>query len=166
MRDERAFTPHAEPGWLSWDSYSPEVEFCTFVGMLQRMLQPQVLLETGVGVGRLTSHLDLEGRTYLGFESDPQWRVPPANQAEATPQPGQIRTADFVVFDSAPEYRLGEIARWAEHGKPGSLCVVHDCGNGHPDGWAHLDIRRAVEATGLPGIFLKNPRGGWIGQHP
>lgn len=165
MHDERAFTPHAEPGWLSWDSYSPEAEFCTFVGVLQRMLQPAVLLETGVGVGRLTSHLDLVRCTYLGFESDSRWRVPPSNQPEATPSPEQLQAADFVVLDSAPGYRLGEIAGWAEHGKPGSVCVVHDCANNHPEGWAHWDIRQAVEDTGLPGVFLKNPRGGWLGVH-
>lgn len=165
MRDERAFTPHAQSGWLSWDSYSPEEEFCAFVGMLQRMLQPAVVLETGVGVGRLTSHLDLEGRTYLGFESDADWRRAPANQAEATPSAVQMAGADLVVLDSAPAYRLPEIALWAEHGRPGAVCVVHDCGNNHPDGWTHLDIRRAVEQTGVPGIFLKNPRGGWIGVH-
>lgn len=167
LRDEREFTPFAAPGWMSWDNWSPERDFCRFVGMVQRMLQPAVVLETGVGAGRLTAHLDLEACIYVGFESDPEWRHPPAELG--TPTAGQMASADLVVLDSAPEFRIPEIRRWAEHGKSGSVCVVHDCGNGHPDRkkWStHRDLRRTVEAIGLPGIFLRNPRGGWLGWHP
>lgn len=164
-RDETVFTPWAQPGWESWDGWSPERDFCRFAGWLQRMLQPAVVIETGVGVGRLTAHLDLGACDYLGFESDPRWRRPPAG-GEPSPSDGQLGSADLVVLDSAPTVRRREIARWAAHGKAGSVCVVHDCGNGHPSGHPHHRIRRAVEATRVPGVFLANPRGGWVGIHP
>ncbi|WP_190059370.1 hypothetical protein [Streptomyces echinoruber] len=165
VQDEQAFTPHAEAGWLAWDSYSPEQDFCRFAGMLQRMLRPAVVLETGVGVGRLTEHLNLGACTYLGFEADPKWRRPPADPVQGTPTAGHMAAADLVILDSAPEYRFRELARWVERGKPGSVCLVHDCGNGHAEDTFHHKMRRAVEAAGLPGVFLRNPRGGWLGIH-
>lgn len=165
LHDEREFTPFAASGWLSWDQWSPEQDFCRFAGMLQRMLQPAVIIETGVGIGRVTDHLDLAACTYLGFETDPSWRHPPAELG--TPTPEQMATADLVILDSTPSFRIREIKLWAEHGKSGSVCLVHDCGNGHPQRWAtHHRMRRAVEATKLPGMCLRNPRGGWLGWHP
>jgi hypothetical protein len=165
MRDEQAFTPHAQPGWLSWDTYSPEQDFCRFVGMLQRMLQPAVTLETGVGTGRLTGHLDMTVGTYLGFESDPRWRSPLADPEHGSPTAGQVASADLVILDSDPDHRFAELGSWVEHGKPGSVCVIHDCGNGHQGMTFHDQMRHAIEETGLPGIFLSNPRGGWLGWH-
>lgn len=165
-RQERQFTRRAPLGWLSWDAWSPERDFCAFVGMLQRMLSPALVLETGVGVGRLTSFLDLGSCKYLGFESDPAWRQPPAVDGRETPTESELAQADLVLLDSDPAYRLGEIAGWAQHGKPGSVCVVHDCGAPNDRRLTHRRIREVVEATGVPGILLRNPRGGWLGWHP
>ncbi|MFF9097569.1 hypothetical protein ACF1AX_31160 [Streptomyces sp. NPDC014802] len=165
MYDEQTFTPHAEPGWAAWDEWSPEQEFCAFAGSLQRMLQPAVVVETGVGVGRLTGHLDLDACTYLGYEADPEWRRPPADPEQATPTPGTMAQADLVILDSAPEYRFAELAMWVEHGKPGSVVLVHDAGNAHMLGTLHARIGAACAATGQPGLFLRNPRGGWLGIH-
>ena len=165
MRDEQQFTPHAEPGWLSWDEYSPEQDFCRFVGMLQRVLGPAVVLETGVGVGRITDHLDLEACEFLGFESNPMWRREFAVPAAATPEPEQMAVADLVILDSDPAFRFAEFETWVEHGKPGSVCVVHDCGNGHGDETFHAELRRAIEVAGVTGAFFRNPRGGWLGVH-
>lgn len=165
MVDETRFTPHAQPGWEAWNSYSPEVEFCRFVGMLQRMMQPAVIVETGVGAGKITAELALDGVEWLGFESDSQWR-PAAAQPGVSPDATHIGRADLVILDSDPQWRFDEIACWTGHGKPGSVCVVHDAGNGHPDGWTtHHRVRDAVTRTGQPGVFLRNPRGGWLGIH-
>lgn len=169
LRDEREFTPFAAAGWMSWDQWSPELDFCRFAGMLVRVTAPAVVVETGVGVGRLTAHLDTTSSVYLGFESDPAWRRPPALTGRETPTPDEMGSADLVVLDSEPSLRRREIASWAACGKPGSVCLVHDCGNGHPDHpqWTeHHRLRRGVEATGIPGLFLSNPRGGWLGWHP
>lgn len=164
--EESRFTRHAPAGWLAWDAFSPERDFCVFVGMLQRMLAPAVVLETGVGVGRLTSFLDLSSCAFLGFEGDPKWRRPPADSQQATPTVEQLAAADLVILDSNLEFRLDEIARWAEHGKPGSVCVVHDCGAPNDRRSTHRRVREAVDATGIAGVFLRNPRGGWLAQHP
>lgn len=165
MHDEQAFTPHAEPGWLAWDSYSPEQDFCRFAGMLQRMLQPAVVLETGVGIGRLTEHLDLDACTYLGYEADPEWRRPPAHPEQATPTPLTMAQADLVILDSAPDFRFDEIKMWALYGKRGSVVLVHDAGNGHTPGTLHAQIGFACATTNQPGMFLRNPRGGWLAVH-
>jgi hypothetical protein len=165
MQDEKQFTPHAELGWLSWDEWSPEQDFCRFVGMLQRMLQPAIVVETGVGVGRLTGHLDLGSCTYLGYESDNAWRQPPANQKWDSPGQAELEAADMLILDSAPDHRIVEFDVWAEHGKPGSVCIVHDCGNGHAPGTIHAELRAVIEVWNIPGVFLKNPRGGWMGVH-
>jgi hypothetical protein len=166
MQDEKQFTPHAELGWLSWDEWSPEQDFCRFVGMLQRMLQPAVVVETGVGVGRITEHLDLDACQFFGFESDPAWRRPPADPELATPSWLHMTSADLVILDSEPDVRFAELELWAEHGKAGSVVVVHDAGNGHDAATLHSRIGFACASTSLPGVFLKNPRGGWMGVHP
>lgn len=166
MVDEQTFTPWATPGWESWDAWSPEVGFCEFVGVMQRMTQPAVVLETGVGIGRVTGFLDLNACTYLGFEHNPQYRNPPADPGRPGPDAADMSRADLVILDSDPSQRLDEIAMWAEHGKPGSACIIHDAGNGHSNGHIHHQVRQAIEATGINGVYLANPRGGWLGQHP
>lgn len=168
--DETQFTTWAQPGWQSWDTWSPEVEFCQFVGWLQRMTAPAVVVETGVGVGRITQYLDLAACDYVGFESDPDWRRNDTIPYQDTPTPGRqhIHDADLVILDSAPNYRLNEITSWAKFGKTGSVCVIHDAGNGHPANphSVHHRVRRTIEGTRIRGIYLRNPRGGWMGQHP
>jgi hypothetical protein len=165
MHDEQQFTRHAQQGWLSWDEWSPEQDFCRFAGLLQRMLQPQHVLETGVGIGRITSHLDLTACEFLGFESDPAWRRPPADPDLVTPTAGHMAVADFVILDSDVEVRFAEIALWGEHGKAGSVVLVHDTGNGHHPASVHSQIGFACAQTGQPGTVLKNPRGAWMGIH-
>lgn len=165
MLDEQMFTRHAVQGWASWDEWSPEQDVCRFAGLLQRMLQPAVVLETGVGIGRITSHLDLSACRLLGFESDPVWRRAPADPVLRTPSAEHMARADMAILDSDPEFRLPEIALWAERGRPGSVCLVHDAGNGHPAGSVHARIGAACAATGQPGMLLRNPRGAWLGIH-
>ena len=128
--------------------------------------QPQVVLETGMGIGRVTDFLDLESCFFLGFEHDPQWRSPSAIPDRKTPTADEMASADLVILDSEPGWRATELALWADCGKPGSVCIVHDCGNGHTAGSVQHAVRRAVDAIDIHGIYLSNPRGGWIGQHP
>jgi hypothetical protein len=165
--DESVFTPFARPGWTAWNSYSPEVEFCQFVGLLARMLAPKVIVETGVGAGRVTDELDLAGGvTWLGFEADAQWR-PVAACREQTPSNRQLAAADLVILDSEPEFRFDEIQGWGKSGKAGSVCVIHDAGNGHPPEYeTHHKVRAAIRELRFPGVFLRNPRGAWLGIHP
>src|ERR1044072_3945050 len=165
MQDEQMFTPHAGLGWLSWDEWSTAQDVCHFAATLQRVLQPPWVIETGVGVGRLTSHLDLDGCEHMGFESNPKWRQPPAQPDAATPSAEQMATAQLVILDSDPSYRLQEIRLWAAVGARGSVCLVHDAGNGHSEDTIHYQIGAVCAATGQPGVLLRNPRGGWLGVH-
>lgn len=164
IHDERLFTGWAKSGWTAWNGESPEIEFCQFVGLLAKMVDPEIIIETGVGQRYVTRHLPEEPE-WLGYESDSQWRSEGCQDAE-TPGPDQFAVADFVVLDSDPEWRIPELQQWREYGKPGSLAVVHDCGNGHSPNSEHALIRKSVEALGVPGFWLSNPRGGWVGWHP
>lgn len=168
--DEKRFTPWASPGFHSWNGMSPEVEFCGFAGVMQKMMQAAVIIETGVGAGRVTQFLDLDACTYLGFEADEEYRQPPALPDRSGPSNEEMAVADFVILDSGAHgdltERFTEITQWVEHGKPGSVCLIHDAGNGHLPVHTHSRIRAAIEETGIHGIFLGNPRGGWLAQHP
>lgn len=162
---ESEFTPGANPTWHAWDAWSPEVEFCEFVGHLAHMLAPAVVIETGVGVGRITRHLDLDNiAAYLGYESDPAWRTNPdvPYQVLDTFSVNDVRSADLVILDSEVQLRCFELEVWALHGKRRSVCVCHDAGP------QHVAIRAAVlrAARVVPGAFLGNPRGGWLAVHP
>jgi hypothetical protein len=170
MPDESEFTPGAAPGWESWDEWSPEIEFAAFAGTLQRMLQPAVVLETGVGVGRITQYLDLDASEWLGFESDPEWRTADLPyQADLTFDLAQINHADLVILDSAKPLRPKEIKKWAAAGKPGSVCLVHDAGERQawerPDS-IHARVRQAIYVTRINGVYTGNPRSGWLAVHP
>ena len=127
--------------------------------------KPRWVLETGVGIGRVTDHLDLDSCASMGFESDPDWRGPPADSELATPGLQHMSVAQLAILDSDPRYRLQEIALWAEIAPRGSVCLVHDAGNGHAEGTIHQQIGAACAATRQPGVFLRNPRGGWMGWH-
>lgn len=170
--DETEFTPGAQRGWHAWDAWSPEYEFCHFVGWLQRMLAPAVVLETGVGVGNLTRFLDLAACQYWGFESDPEWRIIRQGgivyRTEHAPSAYDMQQADFVILDSAVELRSWEIDLWALHGKPGSVCIVHDAARRHPLIRAAAERASASQVNGsrIGGVFLANPRGGWLAVHP
>ena len=163
--DEAEFTPWCKPGWTAWDAVSPEVEFCEFVGTLQKFLEPAVVVETGVGIGRLTSYLDLEACEWLGYEAEGKYRLTDGVQQEETPPRQVLERADFVVLDSNPPHRQNELWGWIYHGKPGSVCIVHDAGNGHPGDTFHADVGNICRASNVPGVFLKNPRGAWLGIH-
>lgn len=138
---------------------------CRFVGALRQMLQPAVIVETGVGAGKITAELGLSDCEWWGFEADPAWR-PDAAQPAASPTAGQVAAADLVILDSDWVYRFSEHAMWIDHGKPGSTCFIHDAGNGHPRGLGHHQMGHAIVDAGIGGVFLRNPRGSWVGQHP
>ena len=163
--DETVLTPWGQKGWKSWNVWSPEVDVCRFVGLLARMLQPAVIVETGVGAGKITAELDRSNATWLGYEADPQWR-PRDAQSDVTPSADQFGAADLVILDSDWKWRFDEFALWVDHGKSDAVCFIHDAGNGHPDHSGHMRMQRAITGAGLPGMFMRNPRGSWLGIHP
>jgi len=175
--DENAFTPGAPSGWAAWNAMSPEVKFCEFAASVADFTHPAVVIETGVGQGfttrRLAAQLDPEQRI-TAFEDDPKLREqiamlpffasPNCNLGE-TPSPtvDDFALADLTVLDSEFPTRLYEFDMWLEAARPGAIVVVHDAGNGHGPDTPHYIMRQRIEESGLTGVFLLNPRGGFLG---
>ena len=177
LRDEADFTPWATPGWSSWNAMSPERDFCEFVGLTVRLLQPATIVETGVGQGFSTRRISREqgSGVHLCFESDPDLRTALASlpfflkgkrlSPKPTPTNEDFARADLTVLDSDPPYRYEELSRWRESAREGSSLLVHDCGNGHSADTIR-QLRGLVISLDIPGTFLNNPRGGFFGIHP
>ena len=174
--DESKFTPWATPGWEAWNDMSPEVEFCDFVGSIVRLTQPDLTVETGIGQGFMTRRLARwlgPGQQLISFEDDPEIRAAltalpffraPDRCLGATPSPTQadLARADLTVLDSAFPARLDEFDSWLAAARPGAVLVVHDAAERHGPDTPHYVMRRSIEESGLRGIFLQNPRGGFV----
>jgi len=178
--DETAYTPWAEEGWRSWNERSPEVEFCDFAAAIVRQMRPRVVLESGTGEGfmtrRLAAALAADGEL-ISYESDDDVRGRLAGLAffaerahrlspEATPNEVELGRADLTVLDSAYDRRGEELERWWRSGRPGTVVLVHDTGNGHPPGSPQAQIGELIRSLGIPGVRLGNPRGGFLGIKP
>jgi predicted O-methyltransferase YrrM len=178
LHEERSRRHRDDPPWHSWNRMSPEHEFCEFVAALVRMAKPRSVIETGVGQGFTTRRAAAAlapGATLKGFESDPAWRKKLAAldffddekltlAAEPTPSDDELAAVDLLVADSAQKYRPAEVTRWSQRAKPGSLIVVHDTGNGHPDWTPHHRMSELIESLEISGVRLPNPRGSFVGQ--
>ncbi len=180
VRDEAYFTRWAEAGWRSWNGMSPELEICQFVVSLVRALRPQRLVETGVGQGFLTRRVEEalnEPQRFTCFESDGTWRAALASltffnssvctlSARESPSDEELRTADLCILDSDFPYRLVEIERWWRVAPEGAVLFVHDAGNGHGPETPHALVRAKIRELAIPGFFLSNPRGAFVGVTP
>jgi hypothetical protein len=175
--DEVLYTPWAAPGWSAWNDMSPELEFCDFAGALMRLLKPKLIIETGVGQGfttrRLAMHLT-EGQRLIAFEDDtdirsqlkrlPFFASPNCSLgAQPSPTDDDFSHADFTVLDSEVPTRLEELDHWSDAARPGAVLLVHDTGNGHQPETVHHLIRTRIEEQEIDGVFLQNPRGGFLG---
>jgi hypothetical protein len=174
-RDELEFTPWAEPGWASWNAMSPEVDVCEFAGWLVRMLRPRVVIETGVGQGYLTRRIaeNLHGAHLLCFEADPVVRAELRKlpffddmnhecRDSASPSEDDFAHADISILDSDFPVRFDEVRRWWESAGDGAVALFHDCGNGHGPETPHAALASFIQALGITGVFLKNPRGSFL----
>jgi hypothetical protein len=159
---------------------SPEREFCEFLSAFTRLIAPSKVIETGVGQGfttrRLVAALEGVGRL-LCFEADAELRaslgaLPFFRSSNVvlsnanTPSGDEFADAVLTVLDSDPGERLAEIARWYVSAPDGAVLVVHDTGNGHDHQTIHASIASAISALSLPGWFLRNPRGAFVGYRP
>lgn len=181
--DETEFTPWAESGWNSWNDMSPEAEIADFFADAARVLRPDHILESGVGQGfttrRILQHLGPE-QQFRAFESDPLWRTMLSGRPEfhienaevavyASPSDDDFRWCDLAILDSDVSVRFAEIERWWKVARPNSMVFVHDAGNGHSAETVHARVANTIESLQIPGRFLRNPRGafiGWKGQPP
>lgn len=175
--DESDFTPWAEPGWRAWDDMSPELEFCELVASLVRLVKPALVIETGVGQGFLTRRVAAqlgEDQSLVCYEADDNWRQQletleffrggrAAISDEPSPSADEVARASLTILDSDFPRRRSELSSWAVAAVPGSLVIVHDCGNGHPPATGHSELRSFVQELEIPGVFLRNPRGAFLG---
>jgi predicted O-methyltransferase YrrM len=180
--DEVRHTPWAEHGWHAWNDMSPELEVCEFVASLVRVLRPKSVVETGVGQGFLTRRVvaELVGRTnqqLVCFESEPLWRemlstlgifdgVRCTLASTETPDPSLLAACDLCLLDSNEAFRLDEIKRWWEVAPPGGVLFVHDAGSPRGPSAGHETVHAFLRALAIPGMFLENPRGGFVGVKP
>lgn len=171
--DETEFTPWADKGWLAYNGQSPEVAVCDFVRTLIRMMQPALVIETGVGQGYMTRTIAvaLEGKGKLvAFESDDGWRemifaqtfwYDRAQVASLSPfhvPPVElVAVADLTVIDSDFSVRFDEIVLWDLWAKEGAVAVIHDTAD--RDDTVHQSVRELIVELGMTGVFLNNPRG-------
>jgi hypothetical protein len=179
--DETSYTAWAEPGWHSWNDMSPELEFCQLAAVLAQIIQPRTMIETGTGQGFLTRRVAEQlgpGRRLVCFEASPLWRqalssVPffrgsssCALSPKDSPGPLDFASAELSVLDSGFARRSEELKRWWQSASPNALVLVHDTGNGHPAETPHAKLANLITELGIPGVFLRNPRGAFLGIKP
>lgn len=171
--DETEFTPGATEGWHSWNGQSPEKEVCAFVQSLCVMMQPRLVIETGVGQGYMTRTLAPvlgDHQMLIAYESDDEWRAAMWNLSfwreqhgrvqlshNPTPLEGDMAAADLCILDSEFKIRFDEIQSWNENAKPGAVALIHDTAD-RPD-TIHQSVRDLIGDLGMTGVFLQNPRG-------
>lgn len=174
--DEQAFTPWAKPGWLAHNGQSPEVAVVDFVVKLVRMMQPEFVVETGVGQGYMTRALAATGVELVAYESDDEWRHMLWTQdfwrhrskvmlaPDPTPSDAALEIADLAILDSEFVVRFDEIRRWHDIAKPGAVAIVHDTSD--REGTIHKSVRELIQDLGMTGVFLNNPRGCFMAVQP
>jgi hypothetical protein len=175
--DETTFTTWAERGWHSWNPFSPEREFCEFGSHLVTLLRPRKVVETGAGQGYMSRRLATAlrpGAELVCFEQDdairarlqtvPFFQMPHHRLADAaTPTASDLADAELTVLDCDGPLRLVEVRLWHQAAPPGAVLLVHDAGNGHPQSSRHCELATELRDLQLPGLFLRNPRGGFVG---
>lgn len=169
--------------WHSPDSDSTECEVSEFLGGLTRLLQPELVVETGTAFGytalEIARALTANGHGVLyTVELDPQ-RVENASTLihEASPTDCEIDTERVVIvhgsslefeppgpidlawFDSDLALRGAEFRRFHDLGllAPGTIVAFHDCMPSYGIVGEHV---HELEADGLlRAIFARTPRG-------
>ncbi len=177
--DEQTFTPWAQKGWLAHNGQSPEIAVCDFVSKLIRMMQPQLVIETGVGQGYMTRTVAvaLEGVGQLAaFESDDDWRNMMSQHhfwtdyrnvtlsPLFTPPAELLSIADLTILDSDFPERYDEIVLWHGCAKDRAAALIHDTQD--VEGTSHQTMRELIQELGMTGVFLNNPRGCFLAVQP
>jgi predicted O-methyltransferase YrrM len=159
---------------------SPEAEICHFVVALVDVLRPKRVIETGAGQGFVSRRVKgvlRDGQRLTCYESDPTWRQALRSLAffdgsqcliahDDTPEDDEMASTDLCILDSDFPYRLSEIERWWRAAGEGAVLFVHDAGHGHGQETPHALVRSKLLELGIPGFFLGNPRGAFVGVKP
>jgi hypothetical protein len=56
-----------------------------------------------------------------------------------------------------------EVTAWWQTAPPGALVVIHGMGDEHETGTGNSRLGALIRELGIPGVFLRNPRGGFLG---
>lgn len=177
----RSDLPHPE-WWHSPDSESTECEVSEFVGGIVRLLQPELVVETGTAFGytawEIGRALTANGHGVLHTIELNQERLQHANTLiNKAVQKGEIDSGrvvivhgsslgfdppgpiDFAWFDSDLSLRATEFRRFHDLDllAPGTIVAFHDCLPSYGIVSEHV---RQLEADGLlKAIFARTPRG-------
>ena len=117
------------------------------------------------------------GQRLICFESSPEWRealgkmphfdgTTCALSEKDQPDETDFSTAAVSILDSEFPRRVEEVRAWWSAAPPGAIVLVHDTGNGHPPETPHARLGALIRELGIPGTFLKNPRGAFLGVKP
>lgn len=166
----------------AWNNMAPELEFCERVAEEASKVHPNgLIVETGLGQGFVTRRVleVLEERPqYVVFDTDERWHdyLLKGFKGRKWPWPnlpyftvGKLggfycMQADLVILDSDTSVRQDEFLSWEQHGKSGSVCIIHDTYHRtQPPGEITSWVRRLKHWTVE---WLDNPRGGAIVIHP
>jgi hypothetical protein len=82
------------------------------------------------------------------------------------PGDGDLSSAGVSVLDSDLPGRLDELRAWWRAAQPGAVVLVHDARAGAPEDTAQGRVAALVAELGIPGTFLENPRGAFLGVKP
>ena len=154
--------------WHSLDSEATEVEVTDFVYAWVRVLQPELVVETGtfmgdtaLAIGKALQH-NQHGNCVtheinaelFGIASDRVKDVPVTCVLGKGVDWVPSQPIDFAWFDSGYDSRAGEILHYLQYFSSGAIFGVHDTA-------PHHSIRRTLDkvVAGLPEIHLRTPRG-------
>jgi hypothetical protein len=157
-----------------------DVELGDFTAALVQMVEPSSVIETGTGEGlvtrRIIDHIG-PGQRLLCFESGPEWHETLRKLAlfdgaicelseKETPGDDDFAAATLSVLDSELSYRLEEVKTWWRAAQPGAVLLVGETGNGEALETSRARVGARIRELGIPGLFLKNPRGAFLGFKP
>ena len=152
----------------------------TSSSLSRRRAPTRTVIETGTGQGFLTRRIEngcattsassATSHTLNGELRSPRWSSSTGSDAcshpTKAPTTKRWRPRACACWTRTLRFEYTEIQRWWRRARPGAAVFVHDAGNGHGDDTPHALVRATIIELGIPGIFLDNPRGAFVGQKP
>lgn len=180
---ENTFTQNADDYWQAWNMWSAEQQVTDFAATLVETIQPETIVETGMGQGystrRLINAIENTDTKLVVYEAEKDLRTRtephlknyttnPNVELANHPNPTQhtIQQADLLWLDSHWPERFRELRIWAQHGKPGSYAFLHDANpNAHPQS-GHHQLANLIQQLDMPTMWFDNPRGSALLHKP